>query len=160
MTAVSSTNQFFSLMTKILKTKSWPDGRKWPDEITLDVGSSMPTDVHGVYDSDWGVLYVRHDVVAANEKLLWQKLKDLQGAVRKHAAEMDSIMAGPASHERGQKIALSLGRLEQALRDSASTSPGSEVKADSGLPEPTVSPSPPAASTPALKKRKRRSSIS
>lgn len=85
---------------------------------------------------------------------------NLANAIRKHAAEMDSIMAGPASHERGQKIALSLGRLEQALRDSASTSPGSEVKADSGLPEPTVSPSPPAASTPALKKRKRRSSIS
>ena len=48
---------------KTLKTKSWPEGRKWPDTLTLDVGSNMPTDVHGLRDSEFGVLYVRHDLV-------------------------------------------------------------------------------------------------
>ena len=47
-----------------LKTKAWPDGREWPDELVLDCGSSMPTDVYGIDNpSAFGVQYVRHDIV-------------------------------------------------------------------------------------------------
>ena len=52
-------------MSKKLKTKACPEGRNWPDTITLDVGSNMPFDVYGVRDSDFGVLYIRHDIADA-----------------------------------------------------------------------------------------------
>ena len=54
---------------KTLKTKAWPkEGRQWPDEIVLDVGSVMPHDVYGLYPlTSFGVLYVRHDVATARE---------------------------------------------------------------------------------------------
>ena len=83
---------------------------------------------------------------------LWeQKLERLQQAVREHVADVDKIMKGPASYERGQKIARSIGTLEAAL--SESTSPASEATAASSLPGPTAKPSSPAACTPARKKR-------
>lgn len=54
---------------KKLKTKAWPNGREWPDELALDVGSSMPTDVYGLPSvSSPGVLFVRHDVAAKRTK--------------------------------------------------------------------------------------------
>lgn len=48
----------------IFKTESWPDGRNWPNEIVLDVGSNMPTDVYGFVgkDDSKGVRYVRKDL--------------------------------------------------------------------------------------------------
>jgi len=50
-----------------------------------------------------------------------RQLDDLRQAVREHVLEMDGIMRGPASYERGQEIAKSVGKLEAAL--SGSTSP-------------------------------------
>jgi hypothetical protein len=50
------------MKSKLLKTESWPEGVRWPDEIVLDVGSSMPHDVYGCRHDYPGVLYVRHDV--------------------------------------------------------------------------------------------------
>jgi hypothetical protein len=49
-------------MAKNLKTENNPEGRSWPDEIVLDVGSNMPLDVYGVCGDKDGVRYVRHDV--------------------------------------------------------------------------------------------------
>lgn len=44
-----------------------------------------------------------------------QKLQVLQQAVGAHIGEMDLIMKGPASHERGRKIAQSVCTLQAAL---------------------------------------------
>lgn len=44
--------------------------------------------------------------------ILGIKLGRLQRAVREHVAEVDALMRGPASCERGQKIAQSMGKLE------------------------------------------------
>lgn len=57
-----------------LKTKAWQGGRDWPDEIVLDVGSHMPTDVFGCADTYAGVRYVRHDVVEKRLKAKEDKL--------------------------------------------------------------------------------------
>lgn len=55
-------------MSKTLVTKNFPEGRPWPSTITLDVGSSFPTDVYGIRDQGPGVLYIRHDIAAADRK--------------------------------------------------------------------------------------------
>lgn len=60
---------------KKLKTKANPEGRDWPDEIVLDVGSNMPMDVYAMHNlSDFGVLYIRHDVVEKRIKILQEQL--------------------------------------------------------------------------------------
>ena len=66
------------------------------------------------------------------DALCQTKLANLQSAVREHATEMDASMKGPSTYERGQKIALSLGKLERSLRDSESTSPRPAPKSASG----------------------------
>lgn len=66
------------------------------------------------------------------DALCQTKLANLQSAVREHATEMDALMKGPSTYERGQKIALSLGKLEQSRRDSESTSPRPAPKSASG----------------------------
>ena len=66
------------------------------------------------------------------DELCQTRLANLQSAVREHATEMDAVMKGPSTYERGQKIALSLGALEKALRVSESTSPRPAPKSASG----------------------------
>jgi hypothetical protein len=77
------------MTTKKLKTKSWPDGRRWPDSLSLDVGSNIPHDVYVVAENSFGVLYIRHDVAAeyfrnsipsAGHMAEWHKLKAAIGA--------------------------------------------------------------------------------
>jgi hypothetical protein len=96
-------------------------------------------------------------------ELCEQKLNDLQRAVREHVAEMDGIMKGPASYQRGQQIAKSVSNLELALtasiiqiepqvmaklkHPSASISPASAAAPGSSLSVPTEKPSSRAAST-------------
>lgn len=53
-------------MSALIKTEGWPDGRRWPDKLTLDVGSNMPLDVYGVYKN--GVTYIRCDVATKREQ--------------------------------------------------------------------------------------------
>lgn len=183
-----------------LRTAAWPEsGRNWPDEIVLDVGSDMPTDVYAVRNNAFGVMYIRHDLATPLpdlskskwsystyraqllldkkffalvtedgkndlppekvrqllEALCQQKLKDLQEAVQLHASEMDAIMAASPSYERGQLMAKSLGRLEEARRNSASTSPVS-VSTQGSVSEATAkSKSPPASTATSTRRRKR-----
>jgi len=80
-----------------------------------------------------------------SEYLIGVRLGRLQRAVREHIAEVDGLMKGPASYERGQKIAQSIVILESALLDSQSTSPGSAGTPDGSSPE-AKKPSSPAAS--------------
>jgi len=56
------------MKSKNLKTKAWPQGREWPDELVLEVGSNMPHDVYGLRDNEFGVRYIRHDI--ANRQTL------------------------------------------------------------------------------------------
>ena len=97
------------------------------------------------------------------DALCQTKLENLQSAVREHATEMDTIMKGPSTYERGQKIAASLGKLEQALRldsKSASAASGVTPSATASRAAPGNASFPAAASTPPRRKRKTRSSNS
>lgn len=71
-------------MSKKLKTRSQPEGRHWPDEITLDVGSNMPMDVYGIQDNEFGVLYVRHDVSTKRIQEAVAKVKTSCLPIRNH----------------------------------------------------------------------------
>lgn len=64
-------------MSKKLKTNNNPEGRNWPDEIVLDVGSNMPMDVYGIRDNGWGVRYVRHDVAAKRAAAFYREQLEL-----------------------------------------------------------------------------------
>ena len=44
-------------------------------------------------------------------------LEILKTAIRDHIAEMDKIMNGPVSFERGQQIAGAINRLAETLRE-------------------------------------------
>jgi hypothetical protein len=105
-------------------------------------------------------------------ELCEQKLNDLQRAVREHVTELDGIMKGPSSYERGQQIAKSVSNLELALtasiiqiepqvmaklkHPSALTSPASAAMPGTLRLDPMAKPSSPAASTPGRRKRKQR----
>lgn len=80
-----------------------------------------------------------------------RQLDDLRQAVREHVLEMDGIMKGPASYERGQEIAKSVSKLEAAL--SGSTSPVSAPTPASSSWTKRVKLSSPAASTPRRRKQ-------
>lgn len=80
-----------------------------------------------------------------------RQLEDLRQAVREHVLEMDGIMKGPASYERGQEIARSVSKLEAVL--SGSTLPASAPTPASSLWTKRVKLLSPAASTPRRKKQ-------
>lgn len=94
------------------------------------------------------------------DDLCQARLKNLQKAISTHATEMDTIMQEPSTKVRGQNIALSLGRLEQAMRESLLASRASAPEVGSGLPEPVEKQLPPAVSTPPQRKPRKRLSIS
>ena len=91
--------------------------------------------------------------------LCQEKLAALQAAVKLHAADLEVIMQGPSTYERGQKIARSLGLLESVLRESESALSASEPKSasTSSTIKTALSPlSVPAAATTHSPKRRRR----
>lgn len=113
--------------SKKLKTKAWPDGRAWPAELVLDVGSSMPTDVYGIDNpSALGVLYIRHDVASDARKDLEQERDTLQrsnAALSMKLAAASLVMQGSPDAQckiQAEKIAelsAQVERLRAALGD-------------------------------------------
>jgi hypothetical protein len=75
--------------TKNFKTRNQPEGREWPDEIMLDVGSNMPLDVYGCLRNETGVLYVRDDVVA---KRVQEAIEATQMALSIPESELAKVM--------------------------------------------------------------------
>ena len=82
------------MKSKKLKTNAWPEGRYWPEEVTLDVGSNMPLDVYGIRNTEFGVLYVRHDVVS-------KQLLDAYKAGMTEAAKLIEKKASEYDREYG-----------------------------------------------------------
>lgn len=82
-----------------------------------------------------------------SEVVLGARLGKLVRAVREHIAEMDGIMKGPSTYERGQQVARSIGKLEAALRDCESRFTASPATGASQSPPPTGKSSSTAGST-------------
>lgn len=87
-----------------------------------------------------------------SEVVLGARLGKLVRAVRDHIAEMDGIMKGPSTYERGQRIAQSIGKLEAVLRGCESHFTVSAATDASASPPPTAKSSSTAGST---RRRKR-----
>lgn len=92
-------------MSKILKTKAWPEGRNWPDALVLDVGSDMALDVYAVGDTEFGVRYIRHDLV-----------KDVADAIAALGERCGDVTYFEASPTKNQECARRWIRLNDALK--------------------------------------------
>ena len=96
-------------MSKKLKTKSNPEGRNWPDAIVLDVGSNMPMDVYGIGDSELGVRYIRHDLVA-----------EVKAAIAALGEKCGDVTYFEASPTKNSECARRWIRLNDALKSASS----------------------------------------